>query len=309
MTYAIETNSLIKVFNKTARAVDGIDLRVPEGSIYGFLGPNGAGKTTTIKMLTGLSKPTSGSINILGKPLVFGKSNLQGSIGYLPDVPGFYNWMTASEFLILCGQLLGKDEVSLRRTVKDLMVMVGLDGVKKRVGAYSRGMKQRLGIAQALIGGPKVVFLDEPTSALDPIGRKEILDIIKKLAGTTTIFLSTHILNDVERICDRFAILDKGRIIRESAIDDISTLSKEHMVEMEIDCRGQIDAFIGALVTAGVTERADKITDTDIRFRVSNPETAFTAIPRLVADGGFALKRLESTGATLEEIFLEAVKK
>ena len=309
MTYAIETKSLVKVFKKTTRAVDGIDLSVPEGSIYGFLGPNGAGKTTTIKMLTGLSKPTSGSISILGKPLVFGKNNMHGSIGYLPDVPGFYSWMTASEFLMLCGQLLGKDEVALRRTIKELIAMVGLDGVKKHIGSYSRGMKQRLGIAQALIGGPKVVFMDEPTSALDPIGRKEILDMIKSLSGTMTIFLSTHILNDVERICDRFAILDKGRIIQESAIDDIKTLNKEHMVEIEIDCRGHVDIFISALIAARVTDHVDKITETDLRFRISDPETAFAVIPRLVAEGGYALKRFESSSATLEDIFLEAVRK
>ena len=195
---AIEITRLVKTFGD-AVALDGIDLAVPQGSVFGFLGPNGAGKTTALRILTGLARPTAGEARILGVNVSAAGNIVRSRIGYLPDVPGFYPWMTAMEFVEFAGRLFGIQPTTLRERAESLLQMAGLSEVKSKVGGFSRGMKQRLGIAQALINAPSVLLLDEPTSALDPIGRREVLEMIASLRGRTTVFFSTHILADVER--------------------------------------------------------------------------------------------------------------
>jgi ABC-2 type transport system ATP-binding protein len=232
---AIEIRSLAKVYG-TTRALDGVDLAVPEGSVYGFLGPNGAGKTTTLRILAGLARPTSGAARVLGRDVVAATNEVRALIGFLPDVPGFYPWMTAREFLELAGGLFGLTGRVLRERVDALLELAGLQGVDARIGGYSRGMRQRLGVAQALINAPRLLMLDEPTSALDPIGRREVLDMVSTLAGRTTVFFSTHILSDVERVCDRVAILDRGRVVAQAGIDELKTRhGGGHVVLVEVD--------------------------------------------------------------------------
>ena len=192
--------------------IKNLNMSVPEGSVFGFIGQNGAGKTTTMKMVLGLLQPDQGEILVCNEPVRFGQTKTNQYIGYLPDVPEFYNYMTAMQYLTLCGEIVGLPKESISQKGKKLLSLVGLDGVEKRVGGYSRGMKQRLGIAQALLADPKLLICDEPTSALDPVGRKEILDILYKIRGTTTVLFSTHILSDVERICDHVALLNDGNI-------------------------------------------------------------------------------------------------
>jgi len=222
MTYAVETRGLTKRY-KTALAVDNIDIAVPQGCCCGFLGKNGAGKTTTLKMLVGLKRPTKGKISIMGQEQSFGT---QGSMpfGYLPDVPNFYGYMTGAEFLDLCGKLCNLPTAERKERVNELLRQVGLDKTRTRISGYSRGMKQRLGIAQAMINNPPVIFMDEPVSALDPIGRRDVVEIIQSLRDTTVIF-STHILADVENLCDYVLIIEKGKIL---AQDYMSNLKKRY---------------------------------------------------------------------------------
>jgi len=193
----------------TNKVIDGVEFSVPEGSIFGFIGPNGAGKTTTMKMALGLLEIDSGEIVICGEKAEFGKTAKE--VGYLPDVPEFYNYMKPIEYLTLCGEISGMSKAEIKNRGGELLELVGLSKVNRKVGGFSRGMKQRLGMAQALLNKPKLLICDEPTSALDPVGRKEILDILGEIRGETTVVFSTHILSDVERICDRAVFLHGGK--------------------------------------------------------------------------------------------------
>ena len=190
----------------------GLDLTVPEGSIFGFIGKNGAGKTTTMKTVLGLLKADSGEIEVAGERVVYGQTATNRYIGYLPDVPEFYSFMNASEYLAFCGEITGMDRAEIAARSSELLELVGLQNEKHRIRGFSRGMKQRLGIAQALLNRPRLLICDEPTSALDPVGRKEILDILLAVRKQTTVLFSTHILSDVERICTDVALL--GRVFR-----------------------------------------------------------------------------------------------
>ena len=214
---AVELRGLTKLYGRHA-ALDGVDLTVPAGAIFGFLGPNGAGKTTTLRILGGLARPSAGSAAVLGHDVQRATNEVRSLIGFLPDVPGFYPWMTAPEFLRFAGRLFGIEPQTLETRVAALLDLAGLRGVEARVGTFSRGMKQRLGVAQALVNAPRLLLLDEPTSALDPIGRKEVLDMIAALAGRTTVFFSTHILAAVARVCATLARLDRVRRVEQASI-------------------------------------------------------------------------------------------
>ncbi len=202
------------------RVLHGVTFEVNEGEIFGFVGPNGAGKTTTLKILMGLIRPTEGSASILGNDVE--ESEFRHQIGFLPENPYFYPFLTAREILDFYARLSGVSAGSRRRRVEELLELVHLDhAADARLRTFSKGMLQRVGVAQALIHDPKVVFLDEPMSGLDPIGRKEIRDVILSLrAAGKTVFMNTHILHDVEMICDRVAIIVKGAIRHQGRIDD-----------------------------------------------------------------------------------------
>jgi len=206
----LKIENLSKSFG-THKVLDGVSFDVPEGSIFGFIGANGAGKTTTMKLILGLLEADGGDIYVCGEKVSFGSAKTNRFIGYLPDVPEFYNYMRPREYLKLCGEITGMSPKSIKARSDELLQLVGLT-TNKKIGGFSRGMKQRLGVAQALLNEPKLLICDEPTSALDPLGRKEILDILREIKGKTTVVFSTHILSDVERICDRVAILNKGKI-------------------------------------------------------------------------------------------------
>jgi len=196
-------------------ALDGLSLSIPEGTVFGFLGPNGAGKTTTIRLLAGLSKPTGGRAWVTGVEVKRGA--VASHIGYLPEEPAFYNWMTPLEFLDYVGRLFGLPAAERKARSRELLAQTGLEkSASRRIGGFSRGMRQRLGLAQAMFNHPEVLILDEPVSALDPLGRKEVLEMIASLHGTCTVFMSTHILADVERICDSVGIIDQGRLLLEA---------------------------------------------------------------------------------------------
>ncbi len=210
--FAIETLQLRKEFGPKV-AVSDLTLQVRRGEVFGFLGPNGAGKTTSVKMLLGLVQPTTGQAHLLGKPL--GDRATRAHIGYLPEHFRFYEWLTAAEFLDLHGQLYGMAGAQRRHVIPDLLQLVGLaDRAETRLSAFSKGMLQRIGLAQALLNAPKLVFLDEPTSGLDPLGRRLVRDIIHRLREQgTTVFLNSHLLSEVEQTCDRVAFIREGRVL------------------------------------------------------------------------------------------------
>ena len=217
---AIEVKNLVKTYG-SVHALDGLDLEVPAGSIFGFLGPNGAGKTTTLRILAGLAKPTSGSVTIGGVAMKKTAPKPSDKVGYLPEEPAFYPWMTPVEFLHYAGEIFGIRKSQLNEKTEKLLALTGLSEVKKRkIGGFSRGMRQRLGIAQALVNDPEILLLDEPVSALDPSGRKEVLELIESLAKRCTVVMSSHILADVEKVCDTVAIIDRGKRLVQDGKDD-----------------------------------------------------------------------------------------
>jgi ABC-2 type transport system ATP-binding protein len=301
---AVELRGLTKVYGDV-RALDGVDLSVPTGSVFGFLGPNGAGKTTTLRILTGLARPTDGIARILGTEVGDATNDVRAQIGFLPDVPGFYDWMTARELLSFAGSLFGLGGTVLAERAKALLDLAGLAGVETRIGGYSRGMRQRLGVAQALINAPKLLMLDEPTSALDPIGRKEVLEMIASLGGRTTVLFSTHILADVERVCDTVAILDRGRVVVQAPMAEL-TRRRAGAQRLLVEVTGSAEAFAADFAKApwasGVA-REDML----LRLTVNDLDEARRAVPAAVAAAGVGLVRLEPAEAALEDVFVELV--
>ena len=224
----------------------GLDLTVPENSIFGFIGQNGAGKTTTMKSVLGLLKADGGEILVNGERVVYGQTATNRHIGYLPDVPEFYSFMTAPEYLDFCGAISGMDQRETAKRRDELLELVGLREETHRVGGFSRGMKQRLGIAQALLARPKLLICDEPTSALDPLGRKEILDILLAVREQTTVLFSTHILTDVERICTDVAFLHEGTVRVQGTLGEIKSRFGQDEYLLETDSEAHLTAIIEA---------------------------------------------------------------
>jgi len=245
VTLEVETLAILRIegltkvyrrgfFGRPFKALDTLDLEVEEGQIFGFLGPNGAGKTTTMKLLLGLIFPTSGNGWLLGEPI--GRRTVSQRIGYMPENPSFYRFLSGLEFLKFCGKLCLLNRKTSNSRANELIELVGLGHAKNaRIGEYSRGMLQRVGLAQSLMSDPQLLLLDEPLSGLDPIGRKEISDVILQLGQKgKTIFFSSHILSDVETLCDRIAILNKG-ILR--SVGKVSELvgAKIRSIVMEVE--------------------------------------------------------------------------
>ena len=306
MSMAIETNNLCKSF-KGFKAVDNLNLNVPEGSIYGFLGPNGAGKTTTIKMLTGLSQPTQGSIRINGSEVKFGSLRNRTDIGFLPDVPNFYDWMTPVEFLKFSGEMFSIDRKVLAGRIESLMALVGLEGIKKKIGGFSRGMKQRLGIAQALINEPRVVFMDEPTSALDPIGRKEVMDILLKLAAKVTVFFSSHILSDIERVCDRVVIMDKGKMVLEDSMEELRNKYSKRIIAIETEKGESKLKLLRELEKKDWVEKVQDLDNGELQLYAADMCKAQHEIPAAFSATGAPLIKMNVLEPTLEDIFMKVV--
>lgn len=279
----------------------GLDLSVPEHSIYGFIGKNGSGKTTTMKTVLGLLRADSGEIIVNGEKVVYGQTDTNRYIGYLPDVPEFYSFMTAKEYLRFCGEITGMSRADIEERTRELLTLVGLADETHRIKGFSRGMKQRLGIAQALLSRPKLLICDEPTSALDPVGRKEILDILLAIKDQTTVLFSTHILSDVERICTDVAFLKDGVVNIGGKLSDIKTRyrSNEYMIETENDS----DTVILRNAFPEVKEiDRNKVTFSENKYSASE-------ILRFVADHRISLLKVERLEPSLEDLFMEVTEK
>lgn len=283
----------------TKRVLRGISFSVEENSIFGFIGRNGAGKTTTMKMILGLLSPDSGSITVCGEPVRYGDTPTNRFIGYLPDVPEFYPYMRAKEYLRLCGEIAGVSGKELTSRISELLKLVGLSKERGRIGGYSRGMKQRLGIAQALIGRPKLLICDEPTSALDPLGRKEILDILMAAREETSVLFSTHILSDVEKISDHVALLEGGEIKASGSIGEMKAMRAEAGVRLVLkrpeDAERIRVSFPGMVLKDGVIELPEL------------HEKEEGKLFRLLAEEKIPVISFERKEPDLEELFLEAI--
>jgi len=283
-------------------ALDGLSLTVRRGEIFGFLGPNGAGKTTTLKILLGLVRATSGHAHLLGQPA--GDVGTRRRIGFLPESPYFYDYLTAEEFLGFYGQLAGLDRAVIHKRVTDLLELVGLAEARSRqLRKFSKGMLQRIGIAQALINDPELVVLDEPMSGLDPIGRKEIRDLILRLKETgKTIFFSSHILHDAEMLCDRVSILVKGRLMAMGRVSELIGSAATHSVELLVD-------GLGAEGVALVKPLAQRLTVSgDRALLVLSGQAQVQAVLECIRAVKATLVSLTPQNSSLEDLFMRKVQ-
>ncbi|HXY40293.1 MAG TPA: ABC transporter ATP-binding protein [Vicinamibacteria bacterium] len=294
---ALEVKALRKQYGRRTAVAD-LTLSVAQGEVFGFLGPNGAGKTTSMKMLLGLVRPTAGGGQLLGAPL--GQPRARQRIGYLPEHFAFHEWLRGRELLRFHGRLLGLQGDALARDVAGLLRRVELAEAGERcLREYSKGMRQRIGLAQALLGAPQLVFLDEPTSGLDPLGRLLVRDVIRELkARGTTVFLNSHLLSEVEVTCDRVAFVRDGRVVREMSLG---------LAERDLEVELRVDRVPPGLVTGLASFGRDLREDgACLRLRVED-ETTLPALSRWLAGQGVGLYHLAARRRSLEEIFLEVI--
>jgi ABC-2 type transport system ATP-binding protein len=293
-TPAIQTVELSKRFGHTV-ALAGLSMTVPRGEVFGFLGPNGAGKTTSVKLLLGLLKPTSGQAFLLGRPI--GDLRTRRRIGYLPELFRYQAWLSAREVLALHCELAPLPRSSWKDEITTALETVGLsDRAGDRVGTFSKGMQQRLGLAAALLGEPELVFLDEPTSALDPVGRHDVREVIRGLASRgTAVFLNSHLLSEVEQVCDRVAVVDHGRVIASGTMSELlsGTAVKVRVGGLEDADKKKLSDF------GPIDDEGDQLT-----FSSLKPDRVPELVSSLVALGG-RVYEVAPRHQTLEDRFLQ----
>jgi ABC-2 type transport system ATP-binding protein len=296
---AIETRGLRKTYGRTV-ALDGLDLQVAAGEVFGFLGPNGAGKTTAVKLLLGLTRPSAGQGWVLGQPI--GDRETRGRVGYLPELFRYQAWLTAREVLGLHAQLAGVPVADRRAEIARVLELSGLAGrADDRTGGFSKGMQQRLGLAASLLGDPALVILDEPTSALDPVGRVDVRAIIGEARDRgTTVFLNSHLLGEVERLCDRVAIVHRGRVVAAGSLGD---LLGESSVRIRVLGLPPGDAAMAPLAALGAVERADDW----LTIRHLDPDRVPDVVALVVGLGG-RVYSVEAGRRSLEDLFLGLVQ-
>ena len=304
----LEVAGLEKRYRKV-RALRGLDLEVPRGTVFGFLGPNGAGKTTTMKILMGLIRPTRGEAFVFGRDIRHAGSAIRSRIGYLPQDPAFHPERTVREILFFAGRLYRANRGFrvLRRRVDELTERVGLAGkARRRVRALSGGERQRLGIAQALVGNPELLILDEPSAGLDPRGRREVIDLIDDLRGDTTVFYSTHILDDVERVSDAVAIVSAGRKLAQGQLDEILSVPESVYV---VRLRGEPDGLLEDLAALSWVHRVDEevrdnLHEWSVELDGASPDRLLAEV---TAQPGCDVVAFHPGERRLEEAYLEIV--
>lgn len=300
MSDAIQTHELRKVFGDYA-AVKGLTLQVLQGEVFGFLGPNGAGKTTSMKMLLSLIEPTSGEAFLLGKPI--GDREAMSQVGFLPEHFRFQEWLTADEFMLLHGQLLNMRSDDLRKRIDELLERVGLTDFRhKQLRTFSKGMLQRVGLAQALLNRPALVFLDEPTSGLDPVGRRLVRDVIHEVrAQGTSVFLNSHLLSEIEVTCDRVAFIRHGEVVR---VLELASLSKDQTsVTIRI-------SNLAAESLNGLSQWGHDIhMDGEFIYMIITSDSVLPEITRYLVDCQANVYAITPNRMSLEDIFIETVGK
>lgn len=284
---------------KDKEVLKGLNLNVPTNSVFGFVGKNGAGKTTTMKIILGLLKSDNGKVYVNGEEVSYGYTHTNKYIGFLPDVPEFYSFMTAEEFLKFCAEITEIKKEAINNRIKEVLTLVGLENEKHKIKGFSRGMKQRLGIAQALLNKPKLLICDEPTSALDPIGRKEILDILKSVSSETTVLFSTHILSDVERICTDVAIINDGVIEICGKLNEIKNMNPKEEIVLEVenvnDQKKLLEEF------SFIVNKDNKL------VFLANDNTLYDVLD-FISKNKISLTKLEKLEPTLESLFMEVAR-
>ena len=303
----LKTEALRKTFKvgfwgRKVTALEGLDLEVRQGEVFGFLGPNGAGKTTTIKMLMGLIYPTSGQAWLFGRPI--GDQESKARLGFLPESPYFYDYLTGVEFLQFYGHLFGLRGAALEKRIDELLELVGMAHARHlQLRKFSKGMLQRVGIAQALINDPELVVLDEPMSGLDPVGRKEIRDLILRLKESgKTIFFSSHILHDAELLCDRVAIILKGRLVACGRVSELIDEGATHSVEV-------VAEGLGSEGVARLRQLADRIIvqGTQVLAVLPNRQQVGATL-EIIRGAKATLVSLTPQKGSLEDLFIREVK-
>ena len=303
----IRIENLVKHYG-AVHALDSLSLNVEPGVVYGFLGPNGAGKTTTMRILSGLARADGGRAWILDNEIGQPGKDIRPLIGVLPEEPVFYPWMTAREYLRdFVARLYRMDAPTARKRTDELLSTVGLKEARnRRIGGFSRGMRQRLGLAQALIHNPPVLLLDEPVSALDPAGRKEVLELIESLHGKVTILLSTHILADVERVCDVVGIINKGRMFVQEQREELLRQYTTPVFEIELDNGSQ--AWMERARKFSFVETMT-LENSTIRVLVKDIRAAQKALLDSLAADDLLVRRFEILHPSLEDVFLRLTGK
>jgi ABC-2 type transport system ATP-binding protein len=291
----ITTSGLTKHFGSRV-ALDGVDLEVPEGSIHGLLGPNGAGKTTLLGIVAGLRSATSGTVTVAAD---------HARIAVLPDTPRFDPWLTGREVVELARHLVDPDGSTDQ--VEEVLAEAGLhDAMDTAVGGYSRGMLQRLGVACTVVGSPRVLLLDEPASALDPLGRREVLDLTRRMRGTATVLMSSHILADVQEVCDTVSILDEGRLLFQGPLEDllVGSATPRYVVR----CRPPVEPVMAALEGHQWVRAITRPSPEELVLEVTDLEVAEEQLPAALAAAGARVVSMAPEAVTLERAFLELTR-
>ena len=298
---AIEVKGLRKVY-KSLVAVDNVSFTMYRGEAFGFLGPNGAGKSTVVKVMTGLVTPTRGEVRLLGRPL--GDMDARRRIGYLPELPNFHKWLQAREFLEFHGRLYGLRDAPLQKRCREVLALVGLDGRdNQRLGTFSKGMMQRIGLAQALLNQPDLLLLDELVSGLDPVGQRDMRDLLRQLKREgIAIFLNSHQLADVEALCDRVAIINEGRILKVGAPE---TLFEEPLV-LEMQVNPVSKELLQRLGTVALAVRQNDDDPSRLLVEVRDEEGA-ADVASIVQECGARLYALSPHHRSLERLFLQTI--
>jgi ABC-2 type transport system ATP-binding protein len=299
----IQINGLKKSFQGT-EVIKGLDFILEKGRCIALLGPNGAGKTTTLRMLSGLMNPTEGTIVFTDAKK---GEDIRDFIGYLPQFPVFYEWMSGLEFLSYVGKLAGLNQKEAKERSLDLLQLVGiLDAKNRKVAKYSGGMKQRLGIAQALIHRPQLIMLDEPVSALDPIGRREVLDLLEGLKRETTILFSTHILSDAEEVCDEIVFLNNGKIVESGTMTELR--ERHQQAKIDLYFRRKSDEYTTFFSNHELTQSV-MIEGNRVSIFVKDIALARQAFLKLISEQNLPLEKFEISSMTLEDVFMKVVRK
>ncbi|AHF10099.1 MULTISPECIES: ABC transporter ATP-binding protein [Dehalobacter] len=287
--------------------IQDLSFSVSESSVFGLIGKNGAGKTTTMKMLLGFLKSDAGEIKVCGEKVAYGDTKTNRHVGYLPDVPEFYSYMTPVEYLRLCGEISGQKPRPIRKKTEELLALVGLENSNRKISGFSRGMKQRLGIAQALMNEPRLLICDEPTSALDPVGRKEILDILSIAGKQTAILISTHILSDVERLCDHIGILDDGKLVLQGKLSDIKNSYRHSSLRIALADQDSAAVLAGKLANLPFVS-AVEAKENSLTVRLEDMATEGLKILELLLREQVFVLKYEVLEPSLEDVFLEVIQ-
>ncbi|MCM3388509.1 ABC transporter ATP-binding protein [Ureibacillus chungkukjangi] len=297
----LRVTNLVKKYGST-NAVNGLSFHIDEGRCVSLLGANGAGKTTTLKMLSGLLEPTSGSISFQGTK----QKDIRQYIGYLPQYPSFFNWMSGKEFLVFTAELAKLNRKEAEERSEELLERVGLlDAKKRKIGGYSGGMKQRLGLAQALIHRPKLLILDEPVSALDPLGRREVLDMMREIKQETTVIFSTHVLHDAQEISDDIIIINEGDIAISGELENVIEQYRQPIIQIEFD--SDASSWIKEV------ESYSFVSEVNIQGNVANISVTDMAKGRHIllneiVNQNLPIRKFELAQTTLEDLFMKVVK-